>query len=156
MSNPLDLSQLTEDDIDFETELPKVTARLDTIEKECKEKYGDDWWEYYVRATIPDIDKDFYEEIAYDAIYRGTEPTLICSPEIIYNAHKHYQKKMKEIFGKSWRFHIHHKKNDPKVNKMLIKDALKIGKWRELPKELQEEYHKQAERTKKECLTIGQ
>lgn len=68
--NPLGLNGLTMDNIDF-SRLPEITAELERIEKECKEKYGNDWWEHYVEITNPHHGIDGCEETVNCAIYGG-------------------------------------------------------------------------------------
>lgn len=137
--NPLDLNGLTMDDIDF-SRLPEITAELERIEKECKEKYGDDWWSHYVKATDPYYDVDLDERTINRFIYEGHEPCV--SGLGAFQIHTLYWEKMKRLFGPFYKRYVNHKRNDPKVNKILIKDALKSGKWKELPECLQEEYHR--------------
>lgn len=142
--HPLNLDGLTIEDIDFNKHLPKIRARREKIKKECKEKYGDDWWEHYLAATNPKHGIDSTEEWVNKAIYEGCTPLLSGTPILVEQTYSRYYQKLKELFGPLYKFHIRHKRNHPYVNKLLIKDALKTGKWRELPYELQDEYHKQA------------
>lgn len=139
--NLLDLNRLTMDDIDF-SGLPKIIAEDARIEKECKDKYGDDWWEHYVDATLPNRDIDSDEKLVNLHIYDGCMPFV--TGILAFHYQDLYLKKLKRLFGPFYKRYINHKPNDPKVNKALIKDALKSGKWKELPKELQGEYHKLA------------
>ena len=142
--NPLDLNNLTMEDIDFASILPKVTAELERTKQECKEKYGEDWREHYIRATNPNWDIDTDERSINRAIYEGHRLCITAHPQIIMEMEHKYWIKMRRLFGPFCKRYVSHGTNDPKVNKALIKDALKSGKWRELPKELQDEYHKLA------------
>lgn len=142
--NPLDLNRLTMDDIDFESVLPKISKEINQIEKECKEKYGNDWWRHFVKATSPHIDLDWDEETVNEAIYNGHLLCVSGDPVWAAKIENKYWDKMKRLFGPFYKRYVHHEHNDPKVNKALLKDALKSGKWRELPKELQKEYYKTA------------
>lgn len=141
--NPLDLNGLTMDDIDFSV-LPEITQRLNRIERDCKEKYGNDWWEHYIIATNPRHDIDSVEETVNEAIYNGHRLCISGTPMAVVKLETRYWEKMRHLFGPFYKKYVRHKPNDPKVNKALLKDALKSGKWKELPKELQEEYHKMA------------
>lgn len=137
----LDLNRLTMDDIDF-SHLPEITAELDRVEKECKEKHGDNWWEHYLRATDPYYDVDLDERTINRSIYEGHEP-CITGLDVVQIQTLYYAK-MKRLFGPFYKRYVNHKRGDPKINKALIKDALKSGKWKELPECLQGEYHKLA------------
>lgn len=141
--NPLNLNKLTVDDIDF-SKLPEITERLDRIERECREKYGDDWWEPFVAATNPSHDIDLDEASVNRAIFGGYRLFITSNPSAMMRREKLYWDKLKRLFGPFYKRYVKHKINDPRVNKALIKDALKSGKWKELPKELQDEYHRLA------------
>ena len=141
--NPLNLNKLTVDDIDF-SKLPEITERLDRIERECKEKYGADWWEPFVAATNPSHDIDLDEASVNRAIFEGHRLVIFGHPWVIAKIEKLYWEKLKRLFGPFYKRYVNHKANDPRINKALIKDALKSGKWKELPTELQDEYHRLA------------
>lgn len=147
--NPLDLNGLTMDDIDF-SGAKEETEKLEQIFKEYQDKYGDKWWDHYIMDTDPDFKchrdpkSDWYEETINEAIYNGHMLCVSGDPQIVHELHKKYQEKMKRLFGPFYKRYIHHNPNDSKVNKALLKDALKSGKWKDLPKELYEEYHKMA------------
>lgn len=141
--NPLDLNGLTMDDIDF-SGVREELEKEKQLQKEYQEKYGDNWWEHYIADTEPDHDIDWDEETVNEAIYNGHRPCVSGHPQIVYQIDKKYWEKMKRLFGPFYKRYIRHEHNNPKVNKALLKDALKSGKWRELPKELQEDYHKMA------------
>lgn len=134
------MNNLTMDDIDF-SRLPEISAEFDRMEQECKEKYGDKWRDYYEQITDPDYGVDLDERMVNRAIYEGHRLCLMGHPARIMELENKYQEKMKRLFGLWHKQYVNHVPNDPKVNKALIKDALKSGKWKELPKSLQEEYH---------------
>lgn len=142
-NNPLDLNRLTMDDIDF-SKVHEISKNLECIEAECKEKYGDDWFEHYFLITNPRCNIDSVEEVVNRAIYDGCELVISGSPTAVREAEMRYKEKMKRIFGIFYKQYMHHKPNDPKINRALLNDAIISGKWRELPNELQEEYHKLA------------
>lgn len=144
--NPLDLNNLTMDDIDF-SRLSEISAEIEREEKEYKEKYGDDWWERYIADTNPYHGIDSIEEMVNEAIYKGRYLwDCICincdPPTMCIEIENRYWEKMKRLFGPFYKRHVRHKPDDPKTNKALIKDALNTGKWKELPDELQKEYQK--------------
>lgn len=141
--NPLDLNQLTMEDIDF-SGVREELEQAKQMEKEYQKKYGDSWWEHYVADTNPDHGIDLDEQSINRAIFEGHRLCMSGHPTIIIEIENKYWEKMKRLFGPFYKRYISHEHNNPKVNKALLKDALKSGKWKELPKELQEEYHKMA------------
>lgn len=143
--NPYDLNQLTERDIDFSM-APKIMAELDKLEEECKQKYGDDWFEHFVELTDPNYGIDMIEQSANEHIYEGYWPGWSGDPGAVIPYLDGYINKMKRLFGPEWENHIKHQPDDPEVNELLIKDTLKTGKWKELPECLQEEYQRRAEK----------
>ena len=51
-----------------------------------------------------------------------------------------YIKRTHELYGDKYDELIHHERGDSRVAKLLLDDALRTGKWKELPDELQKEY----------------
>ncbi len=139
-NNPLDLNGLTMDNIDFSS-AQEGMARLNKIEEEYKKQYGDDWWEHYKDVLFPPDEYDPDEKSINNAIYKGRTLCLTGDPESIRYMENKYVEKMKRLFGRFYKLHISHKPNDPKVNKLLIKDAFETGMWKELPECLQKDYH---------------
>lgn len=137
----LNLNNLTMDDIDFSSAREGI-EQIKKKRKEYQEKYGDDWLEHYMADNPVYSNTDFCEESINRAIYGGYEPCV--SGALQFRVKVEYPAKMKRLFGPFYKRYIHHEPNNPVVNKALIKDALKSGKWRELPKELQDEYHRMA------------
>ncbi len=139
--NPLDLNQLTMEDIDF-SDAREGMERLKRLEKEYQEKYGDDWWEHYLKDTNPYHDMDLDEETINRAIYEGHRLCMTGHPQTLKRIEDRYWEKMKRLFGLFYKQYITHEPNDPKVNKALLKDAVKTGLWKELPINLQTDYQK--------------
>lgn len=131
----LKLSGLSMPNIDFSDN--SFLNHLEQVEKECKEKYGNDWKEHFLSATNPNHGLDVYEKIIYKTIYNGT---VFSSDNWTLN--NRFLKKVEKLFGKDWKKQILGKKNDPYIIDKLIEDAIETGKWKELPKELHEEYHR--------------
>lgn len=152
--HPLNLDGLTMEDIDFDKYLPEITAKHERIEKECKEKYGDDWFEYYYKLTNPNHDIDSTERLINKCIYEGHIPVMSGNPEVLHQIHTRFYDKLKRMFGLFYKLHIYHKPNQPYINRLLIKDALRTRKWKELPHELQDEYHRQAAKKNKSIKEV--
>ena len=141
--NPLDLNGLTMDEIDFSGAREGFEKKRQ-MKKEYQEKYGDDWWERYIADTDPNHDIDLDERSINRAIFEGHRLCLSGHPVAVFERENKYWEKMKRLFGPFYKRYVSHEHNNSKVNKALLKDALKSGKWKELPKELQEEYHRLA------------
>lgn len=138
-----DLNQLTMEDIDF-SGAKDIMENIRQRKKEYQEKYGEDWWKHYVEDNECYSSLDPYEQIVNDAIFNGHLVCVSGGPYTVGQIHIRYQEKMKRLFGPFYRKYVRHEPNDPKINRALLKDAIKSGKWRELPKELHDTYHKMA------------
>ena len=53
-----------------------------------------------------------------------------------------FLERMHELYGDEFDELRHHMDADSRVIELLIQDAIRTGKWKELPDELQDEYHK--------------
>lgn len=69
-------------------------------------------------------------------------PHVCCEPCAYHDILREYYAREKEIYGDQHDELMNHEPDDPRVNELLIQDALRTGYWRELPKSLQAEYHK--------------
>lgn len=78
------------------------------------------------------------------SIFEGSQLRVSGDPEMVKQIYEKYHTKMRRLFGIFYKHHINHKPNDSKVNEALLRDAIQSGKQRELPKELQKEYHRMA------------
>lgn len=85
-------------------------------------------------------------------IYRGGRPELM---EVYYGVKprdstsdpnnlrmKMWSERCQYLFGDNYEKFVFHKPGDPEIVELLLQDALKTGKWQELPDCLQEEYNK--------------
>lgn len=140
--NPLDLSQLTIEDVDF-SGVKEGIAEIQQKEKEYEAIYGSDWMSHYI------VDSDCYchidsdEQIIDRAIYEGHRPVVVGQYAGIIE--RKYWEKMRRIFGPFCERYVNHEQGVPKVSRALIKDAMKSGKWKELPEPLHAQYHRMAE-----------
>lgn len=139
----LNLDGLTMDNIDF-SGVREALKKDKQMEKEYQDKYGDDWWEHYLSDTNPYHNIDLDEKSINEAIHGGYRLCITAHPAVIKRLDDKYWEKMRRLFGRFYKRYVEHEPNNPKVNKALVKDALKSGKWKELPEELQEEYHRLA------------
>lgn len=125
-----------------EGEFEKRRIIREKEQEQFKKKYGKDWfshwWKY--RNPTPDYDLDMKE--INIAIYRGHIPSRSGTREFIRMYQKKVENRMFEIYGDEMYDLVYHKPNDPNINERLIRDAMKTGKWKELPDCLQDEYHK--------------
>lgn len=51
---------------------------------------------------------------------------------------------IREVYGDRYEELRYHEAKDPEVSELLVRHAIKTGKWRELPKELHSMYHEMA------------
>lgn len=111
---------------------------------EYERKYGDDWWSIWLKDKGFVQDYDTCMKEANEAIYYGNVPQLI--PSVKTHGISEYSRKIRARLDEIYR------EGEPKwhapgekwVVERLLDDALKTGKWKELPDCLQEEYHRRA------------
>ena len=105
---------------------------------------------------------DFFLRMVNCAIYNGT-PVAHCLDHPAMNDYlfELYIIRLRHLFGRAYKrkYKYFHRSNrgpqlryrrikyrpishDPFVGELLIRDAIKTGRWKALPKELQDEYHR--------------
>ena len=140
MRKALDLSGLTMFDInslEARKSAEAGKARRAALKAECIEKYGDDWERHYMELLCPPLD--------YDVNLTGT-PTAYVQME------RKQEKRFREIYGDGygdgWSEAVFHAPCDPVIGEWLLSDAIRTGKWKELPRELRDEYARRTGGTK--------
>lgn len=137
----LDLSALTMPPFDKEAAWERV-RKCDEEIAEYEKKYGDDWWEYYAEDT------GFYKEDDYDRDMKRINKAIHCktyiigfgSPSRLYELKQKWLKRIKELFGDDYTYDRFFIEDDLDCDTPLLEDALKTGKWKELPDDLQPIY----------------
>ena len=124
-------------------------VRLDELEQEeYKNKYGDKWIEQYDKdhgfVRVRDVNCDEVLLKLNDAIFNGYYPKMSGISEYACRVRSEFGPRLNVIYDDRYNELCCHAPNDPRVNELLLKDALKTGKWRELPECLCEEYHRLA------------
>lgn len=119
--------------------------------KVYEEKYGPDGLLKYLEdeGIMVDFDGTYDYEMKQinSCIFHGAGPLhfdftgdegrkYVCNWMIKWNA------RLMELFGDNSSRVIYHKANDEKVNQLLLDNAVKTGKWKELPDALQKQYHR--------------
>lgn len=112
-------------------------------QEQFRKFYGKDWfkkWCEYVHLN-PDYDVDL--KSVNSAIYYGSE-IMMCTSDgsAIMRIRNLLESRRRELYGSDYDRLRHHEKGDLEVVELLLADAVKTGKWKELPDCLQEEYHK--------------
>lgn len=138
------LSGLIRVPIDREAAKARLIANMKKKE-EYKKKYGDGWWEVYKR------DCGYYHDGSYDrnmkfvnsCIYHGSCPDST-DPIDLMELRRMWRERMHVLYGGAYDELERHKNADPRVVELLLQDAIKTGKWKELPNELQAEYRRWA------------
>lgn len=147
--NSLSLSGLTEFDLDFDS-LDRIKSEDEQKQQMYKDKYGDDWFmEYCYGEGIFDRDEDCYDSYMKGintAIYYGCWSSVSGNSKYVMLVPKMQEDRMHELYGDKYEELKNHPAADPRIIELLINDAIKTGKWRELPDELQEEYHKRVDK----------
>lgn len=146
----LDLNQLTLPEIDLSPYEKSYEERLADTEAALNpymEKYStfSEAAEHYLNdASGADVDVDLLE--ANIGIFKGNrERGMLAAPGIVKKFMERLEKREHEVYGDRFEELKYHRTNDPIVNHLLIEDAVKTGKWKELPYCLQGEYHKRVD-----------
>ena len=142
----LDLHQMEQlMDSVFEDPDGSKAVRAAAYEREqsaLEDQYGSDWHRVYMeRYYINDCKENrrYINQLIYDG--NNFLPMIADKKyaDIVLAEREH---RMREVYGDRYDELYHHKPGDPVVCERLIQDALKTGRWDELPEELQEEYKK--------------
>lgn len=145
----LSLSALTMPEFNGE-EIRRDLRELEEGEKRYKEMYGDEWQKKYLHdlGFVSDEDFDYDRDMKRinEAIYYGVPIAVSGWGEGIKELYKKQEVRMHEIYdelyGKDYGIYHGHVEGDKQIIEWLINDAIKTGKWKELPDCLQDEYHK--------------
>lgn len=107
------------------------------VKAEYQAKYGNDWFEHFCDDDGQDTDAhpcDCEMYAVNSAILHGVR----------IDGGKHWvdkqEARMRELYGDRYDELKIHKPWDKRVAELLITDAVKTGKWKELPQDLWEEY----------------
>lgn len=80
-----------------------------------------------------------------ECIYYGTELIIRGIGDSIKRDRKIARDRMLEIYGDQYDELLVHEYGDPRAVELLLNDAIKTGRWKELPDCLQDKYHKRTE-----------
>lgn len=103
-----------------------------------KQKYGDGWQEKYNANYSRSVDYDVDLKSLNEAVYAGQCPLV--SDSGVFRMSVGYDRRMREIYGTRYDELKDHVYKDSEVARLLVEDAVKTGKWKELPDELQDSY----------------
>lgn len=143
-SKSLDLNQLVNPLGKVSKEdMQKIVQKQRAEQAVFKEKYGDDWFRHWVDATSyhPPTDYDEFAKRINTMIYE-CRIDFCGSPEFLVMARKRYMARLNELYGGVLSNIPVHMPRDTYVTELLLNDAMKTGKWKELPDCLQDEYHR--------------
>lgn len=118
-------------------------SKLNDVRRErelYKQKYGSQWFKKYAvdKGLMPDYDITLKETNEF--IYLGREPFFIDWTPRLKMCQDLYAERTHALYGDAYDELIHHEPGDIRVVELLLSDAVKTGKWRELPDELQSDY----------------
>lgn len=127
-------------------EFPKIMKEYAKKRAEYIREYGEDeglrrYAIYLVTDDTIDYDVDLKD--VNEAVYCGSTPWS-SNRKMLLDFMKRYEARMHELYGDRYNELKHHSRGDSRVVEILLQDALKTGKWKELPDELHEEYKKLA------------
>lgn len=105
-----------------------------------KRRYGSQWLKKYMDDKGLACDYDSCLKIVNEAIYYGGRPHITGTFEALVSCYDLYEKRAHEFYGDRYDELVYHDPGDRHIAKLLLDDAVKTGKWKELPDELQSEY----------------
>lgn len=126
------------DSIDVERRSKMEAGRKER--EEYKRKYGSLWMTKYMEDKGLVCDYDSCLKIVNEAIYYGCRPHITGTFEALVSCYDLYEKRAREFYGDRYDELVYHEPGDRHIAKLLLDDAVKTGKWKELPDELQSEY----------------
>lgn len=137
----LNLGQLTEFQFAPGT-IKAVCAETEREKAEFKAKYGADWKKKWMHHVCHQHDYDDRLKAFNMFIYQSGVMHVLgngAAPRQIMTA---FEQRCREVYGDEYEVLKRHDYADPRVVELLLQDALRTGKWKALPDELQEEYHR--------------
>lgn len=137
----LDLGGLTMPEFDWE-QIEKNQIRRDAEQAEYKEKYGDNWFKKWWDDKNPEPDYDDLMKSINECIYYGVIMTITGTDNQVDADQRRVFERMHDVYGDQYDELEMHAYGDPRAVELLLQDAIKTGKWKELPDCLQDEYHK--------------
>ena len=140
----LSLSRLTRISAEDHEKAMERVRRGRALRAEYKEKYGDDWWKFYNCDMGIGVDHSFDNAMKFvnSCIYYGSRPGVSDDAVYLCRVLETWQSRMWELYGSDYDELRYHKNADPRVIGLLLDDAMRTGKWKELPDELQPEYRR--------------
>lgn len=135
----IDLSGL-EDLCTVEVDMDEIRREGEQEKASYKAKYGDDWYKHWVASICIDYDADM--KCANEGIYFGEVPFVMGTGDHVKLSRKRISDRMHALYGDRYEELRHHEPGASWAVELLLNDALKTGKWKELPDCLQDEYHK--------------
>lgn len=139
------LSELSLDSlagVSMDAERIRRSAREDECEVEkYKRRYGADWFEVYRRDKNPRPDYDVEMKLINSTILHGTYLCVSGSGPVVARTRARMAERERELYGDRYDEFRGHLDGDTRVAELLLRDAIRTGKWKELPDELQAEYH---------------
>lgn len=127
-------------------EFPRLLKEYAKKEAEYVRKYGrEEGLRRYAMYLVTDdtIDYDVDLKDVNLAVYCGAAP-MSTNRKLFLAFEKRYEARMRELYGDRYEELKNHRRGDSRVVEILLQDALKTGKWKELPNQLHEEYKKRA------------
>lgn len=138
----LELSGLSAPEVDF-SDVKEYLGQMDELFEECVGKYGaDEGSSIFVKELFGDrlADYDCDSKTVNCAIYDGCMPLVTASGNRVKHLAKLYEQRMRELYGDDYDDLVDHARGDKRVVQLLLDDAVRTGKWKELPDELQGMY----------------
>lgn len=121
---------------DVKLSMAKIRAKIDFY----KSKYGDNWRDEYEKDSCLYADYDVTLRLLNESIYCGRMVDISGATQRAVMFPVWYEQRMRELYGKDYDLLKNHAMGDSRVVELLLQDALKTGKWKELPEVLHDLY----------------
>lgn len=142
----LEMPAITKDLVDkVDAEREDEHARMMAFREKYLPIYGDRWLYEYLKQIEGDTSGDYDKgmKVVNTWIYMGyASISVSATPHIHCKIMDMFRERQKFIYGERFEELQGHINRLEEAGEWLIQDALKTGKWRELPDGLQDEYHK--------------
>lgn len=121
-----------------------ILAEQKTEQLEFQKKYGDVWKTYWLDDALHrhDADYDVFMKIVNTAIYYGERVRISGINRIAEKQRLRAEERMREVYGSEYEELKQHDSGDVRVVSLLLQDALRTKRWKELPDCLHDSYHR--------------
>lgn len=129
----------------FQEDMAEIQAEDEALVERCKAEHGGTWEQEYMRRKGYDSGYDTDAKLVNESMYEGHMP-YVCGLDAARLWRFAYDR-MALLLGCTteeacWNWFREHGPRDSSMAEALVADAVKTGRWKELPDCLQDEYRR--------------